>query len=324
MSAEEFTPEEERCASLLAACHEVLLAGATATPLTGPEVPAELRPRLERDLACLRLLDQARLQQAAAPPFPDVECGTDLKTVLPIDQLSSTIGRFRIRRELGRGGYGIVFQAYDPQLGREVALKVPHAEALLTPELRERFLREARAAAALDHPNVVPVYDAGEVGPVCYIASAYCPGTTLDACLKARTEPVPLWEAATLMATLAEAVHHAHVHGVVHRDLKPANVLLQEEVARGGAEGAKEEEAPPSSAPLRAILGTPKITDFGLAKFQSVEPGATAPKYQTQSGAIVGTPRYMAPEQAAGSSQAVGPAADVPAGVPAVPLRVNR
>src|SRR5262249_8013835 len=206
------------------------------------------------------------------------------------------------RRELGGGGYGIVFQAYDPQLGREVALKVPRPEAVLTPALRERFLREARAAAGLGHPNVVPVYDAGEVGPVCYIASAYCPGTTLDAWLKARVEPVPWEEAAALVATLAEAVHHAHAHGVVHRDLKPSNVLLQ--MADGRREMDREPEIGQRAiGSLRSTI--PKITDFGLAKFHSVDAGAPAPEYPTQSGAIVGTPRYMAPEQAVGSSQAV-------------------
>ncbi len=305
MSAEEQTPLDEQCASLLAACHDALLAGETATPLTGPEAPAELRARLERDLACLRLLDQAWPRQAAgrAERTPSLDVGPGP------DQLPISIGRFRARRELGRGGYGIVFLAYDPQLGREVALKVPRAEAVLTPELRERFLREARAAAVLDHPNVVPVFDAGEVGPVCYIASAYCPGTTLDAWLKARAEPVPWQEAAALVATLAEAVHHAHANGVVHRDLKPSNVLLQTTDGRGQAEQRASASSEPSAIThLQSAI--PKITDFGLAKFQPLEPEA-APQNLTQTGALVGTPRYMAPEQAVGSSQAVGPAADI-------------
>jgi WD40 repeat protein len=309
MNADEPTPEDERCASLLAACHEAVLAGEgeTTSHLNGQEVSPELRPRLERDLACLRLLDQAWPVQALArgaetPSLAERKSETRSKNV------PTTIGRFRIRRELGRGGYGIVFQAYDPQLGREVALKVPRAEFVLTSELRDRFLREARAAAVLDHPNLVAVYDAGEVGPVCYIASAYCPGTTLDDWLKARAEPVPCREAAALLATLAEAVHHAHAQGVVHRDLKPANILLQ--VADRGQRD-KQADASASGAISGLQSVTPKITDFGLAKFHSVEPGATALQFQTQSGAIVGTPRYMAPEQAVGSSQAVGPAADI-------------
>src|SRR5262249_51866924 len=135
-------------------------------------------------------------------------------------------GRFLIRRELGRGAFGIVFLAHDPHLRREVALKVPRAEVLVSPEARQRFLREARAAAGLDHPNVGPGYEAGEGGAVCYIASAYCPGTTLARWLKQRAEPVPAREAAALVAALADGVEHAHSRQVVHRDLKPANVLL--------------------------------------------------------------------------------------------------
>jgi len=304
MSADEGTPLDEQCASLLAAWHEALLAGETATPLTGPEVTPELQARLERNLACLRLLEQTQ-RQVGRPVFAHrAPAGVN-----PNDLLA-TIGRFRIRRELGRGGYGIVFQAYDPQLDREVALKVPRPEAVLTPELRERFLREARAAAVLDHPNVVPVYDGGEVGPVCYIASAYCPGTTLDAWLKARAEPVPWREAAALMATLAEAVQHAHAQRVVHRDLKPSNVLLQ--IADGRRQKEKQADASSrQSAVVHLHSAIPKITDFGLAKFDSLEPEAVARQYETQTGAILGTPRYMAPEQAVGKSQGVGPAADI-------------
>src|SRR5262249_39738261 len=159
-----------------------------------------------------------------------------------------------------------------------------------TSELRERFVREARAAAGLDHPNLVAVYEAGAVGPICYLASAYCPGITLAAWLKQRTQPVPVRLAAELVATLAAAVPHAHSRGVVHRDLKPANVLLQ--TKNDDRKPAKEERGPSS-------FFTPKITDFGLAKLTHdacVEPGTTGGS-QTASGAIVGSPHYMAPEQ---------------------------
>jgi len=306
MNADESRPVDEKCASLLAACHEALRADDSATPLAGSEVPPELRPRLERDLACLRLLDQAWPKKVSRQG-PGARGPDSGKIDLP-----TTIGRFRIRRELGRGGYGIVFLAYDPQLGREVALKVPRPEAVLTPELRERFLREARAAAVLDHPNVVPVHDAGEVGPVCYIASTYCPGTTMEAWLKAHTEPMPWQDAANLLATLAEAVQHAHRNGVVHRDLKPSNVLLQR---KSENQNSRPENlgciGAASDFSLRISDFAPKITDFGLAKFHSLEPGTSAAGQLTQTGAIVGTPRYMAPEQAVGSSQAIGPAVDV-------------
>ena len=137
------------------------------------------------------------------------------------------LGRFVIRQELGRGAFGIVYLAYDPRLRREVALKVPRAEVLLTPELRGRFRHEAMAAAGLNHPNIVPVYEAGEAGPVCFIASAYSPGITLATWLRRRETPASWRLAAGLVATLADAVEHAHRRGVLHRDLKPSNVLLE-------------------------------------------------------------------------------------------------
>jgi eukaryotic-like serine/threonine-protein kinase len=204
----------------------------------------------------------------------------------------SAVGGFQIVRELGRGGFGIVYLAHDPQLKREVALKVPRSDMQISPELRQRFQREARAAAGLEHPNLVPVYESGEEGSHCYIVSAYCPGINLAEWLHLQTEPAPIADAARLVATLADAVQHAHGRGVLHRDLKPANILLS---ASGGA------EATPASR-LPAL--TPKITDFGLAKLVDAD-------LQTQTGATIGTPSYMAPEQAVKSSTAIGPAADV-------------
>ena len=136
------------------------------------------------------------------------------------------LGRFEIGKTLGQGGFGIVYLARDPTLGREVALKVPRPEVLITLDGRRRFLREARAAAGLDHPNIVTVLEVGEAGPVCYIASAYCAGPTLSGWLKARIEPVPPRFAARLLASLSDAVQHAHDRGVLHRDIKPSNVIL--------------------------------------------------------------------------------------------------
>ena len=132
----------------------------------------------------------------------------------------------------------------------------------------------------------MPVYEAGEAGTVCYIAAAYCEGTTLADWLRRQPGPVPPHVAASLVATLAEAVQHAHDRGVLHRDLKPSNVLLQ-------------------PAPAGDELGhVPRLTDFGVAKLLEGEGG------ETLSGAVLGTPAYMAPEQAAGDPN-VGPAADV-------------
>jgi WD40 repeat protein len=206
-------------------------------------------------------------------------------------------GRFEIRRELGRGAYGVVFLAFDPRLRRQVALKLPRPEVMVTAEMRARFEREARAAAVLDHPNLVPVFDAGEEGSISFIASAYCPGVTLSEWLKARAEPVPPRLAARIAATIAGAIGHAHARGVLHRDLKPGNVML-EPLPDGG----------PHSAGCDGMNFIPKVADFGLARMNTVGTEATA---ATQSGEILGTPSYMSPEQADGRTGAIGPATDV-------------
>src|SRR5262249_11193050 len=113
------------------------------------------------------------------------------------------LGRYEISREVGRGSYGVVYLAYDPNLRRDVAIKVPRGEAVLTAAMRDRFLREARAAALLSHPNVVVIHEAGQVGPVCYIAAEYCNGLSLAAWLKSQEQPPPVQESAGLLATLA-------------------------------------------------------------------------------------------------------------------------
>jgi WD40 repeat protein len=278
---------DEQYEFLLAACDEALATGEVSAALSQAGTAPELQPGMERDLACIKLLRQWRGRDGppAAPP---------------IGALPVRLGRFEIRRELGRGGFGVVFLAFDPLLGREVALKVPRAGALVDGALRRRFQHEAQAAARLDHPNIVPVYDAGEAGPLCFIASAFCPGVTLAAWLQERTEPVCWREAAALVAALADGVQHAHSRGVLHRDLKPSNVLL-----------VSGESAAPTTHNSPLTTQQPKITDFGLAKLLTAEAGVAASVVQTRSGAIVGTARYMAPEQAEGKTNEIGTAADV-------------
>jgi tetratricopeptide (TPR) repeat protein/tRNA A-37 threonylcarbamoyl transferase component Bud32 len=205
------------------------------------------------------------------------------------------LGRFVIERELGIGGHGVVLLAFDPVLKRQVALKVPRSEDMMSAELRRRFLNEARAAARLTHPNLVSVYEVGEAGRVGYIASAYCTGPSLATWLKEKIGLLAPRPAARLIKQLAEAMHYAHSQGVLHRDIKPSNVLLEPKAA-GGEFGAVSDDAFPF---------VPKLVDFGLAKL-SGNGGA-----ETRSGVAMGTPGYMAPEQVAGRVDEIGPATDV-------------
>jgi serine/threonine protein kinase len=278
MTADEPTDAEAQLADALAAYDDVLAAGIPADFSRDHSTPSAPSPRLERNLACLQLLRRRW-------PGPKLERDS-VSAIGPIGTFVQ-LGHFEIRRELGRGGYGVVFLAHDRRLGRDVALKIPRADLFVSVELRARFQQEARAAAALEHAHIVSVYEAGEAGPVYYIASAYCPGITLSEWLQARTEPVPAREAACLVAALADGVQHAHSRGVLHRDLKPANVLLEVETL------------------------SPKITDFGLAKVLQEEGTGAVLGAVTQSGTIVGTPNYMSPEQARGQSKEITIATDI-------------
>jgi tetratricopeptide (TPR) repeat protein len=188
---------------------------------------------------------------------------------------------------LGRGGMGLVYRARQVGLNRLVALKVVRGGALATPQLRVRFRIEAEAIARLQHPHVVQIHEVGEHDGCPYFAMELVEGGTLAEHLDAA--PVAADEAARLVEVLARAIHSAHLRGIVHRDLKPSNVLLQ------------AHELQPVG------LGLPKITDFGLAKLLE-DDEALAP---TRAGAILGTPTYMAPEQAWGRPQDVGPATDI-------------
>jgi hypothetical protein len=191
----------------------------------------------------------------------------------------TAVGRYEIREVLGAGAFGTVYRAHDPQLDREVALKVLKPEALGSPQAVERFQREARAAARLHHPNIVAVYDAGAHGGGQYIAAAFVEGRPLSALLAGG--PLDPRRAAALVAQLADALAYAHRRNVLHRDVKPANCLVDAED--------------------RLYLA-----DFGLAGW--VEQEATR---LTGQGTLLGTPAYMAPEQASGDLAQVGPAADL-------------
>jgi WD40 repeat protein/tRNA A-37 threonylcarbamoyl transferase component Bud32 len=199
-----------------------------------------------------------------------------------------SIGRFRLRRRLGSGRYGVVFLADDPSLRRRVVVKVPQPAVFADPELRARFVREASAAARLDHPGIVPVYDAGEHCGLVYLTAGFVDGPTLAEWIGANPDPCPR-AAARLVELLARAVHHAHERGVLHCDLKPANVLLEPPGELGsGVPG----------------VGAPRVTDFGLARLLADEPADD----RHRPG---GTPLYSAPEQAARPSPNVTQRTDV-------------
>jgi len=192
-------------------------------------------------------------------------------------------GDYELLEEIARGGMGVVFKARQKSLNRQVALKMIHGGHLATPKLVERFRYEARAAAKLEHPNIVSVYDVGEQdGQHYFTMRLFAQGTLADAIdgqpssiSRAENESV-----ATLLARVARAVHHAHQRGILHRDLKPSNILLDER-------------------------GEPHVTDFSLAKLAEEESGLT------RGGAVLGTPAYMSPEQAAGKTKELTVATDV-------------
>jgi WD40 repeat protein len=201
------------------------------------------------------------------------------------------IADYEVLGELGRGGMGVVYKARHIRLDRLVALKMILAGGHAGPRELARFRQEAEAVARLDHPNIIRIHDIGESAGHPYLALEFVSGGNLVQALQGT--PQPAREAAELIETLARAIHFAHERGIVHRDIKPANVLL----AAGGLAGEDAEGATPP-APL------PKISDFGLAKTLDHDSG-------TLSGEVLGTPSYMAPEQAGGKAHQIGPAADV-------------
>ena len=179
-----------------------------------------------------------------------------------------TLGHFELMDRIGVGAFGEVWTAHDSELDRVVAVKLPRKGQLSAQEA-ESFLREARSAARLSHPGIVAVHEVGKADEQLFIVSDYVHGVTLADWLTGRRPTQQ--EAATLVVQLADAIQHAHEHGVIHRDLKPSNIMLDEG-------------------------GQPQIMDFGLAKREAAE------VTMTMDGKVLGTPAYMSPEQAKGAA----------------------
>jgi tetratricopeptide (TPR) repeat protein len=206
---------------------------------------------------------------------------------------------YEILEELGRGGMGVVYKARQTGLNRVVALKMILGGAHGGKDMIDRFRAEAEAVARLQHPNIIQIYEISEHDGRPYFSLEFADGGSLDKRLNGA--PQSPRDAAQLVETLAHAMQAAHDRGIVHRDLKPANVLLQ--IAECRLQNEKTREVNSAIGNLQSAL--PKITDFGLAKYLDADSS------QTKSGVIMGTPSYMAPEQAEGKVHAIGPAADV-------------
>src|SRR5947199_4716813 len=179
------------------------------------------------------------------------------------------LGASRLLEEVGRGGQGVVFRARQKSLNRTVALKVISLGQWASQAHLKRFRREAEAAASLEHPFIVPIYEVGERDGSCYFSMKFVEGGQLDAVVKRK--PIPIRRAVELIGKVARTVHYAHEHGILHRDIKPGNILLD-------------------------AKGEPHLTDFGLARLLETESTVT------RTMEVLGTPSYMAPEQAVGNN----------------------
>src|SRR5947209_10221882 len=201
----------------------------------------------------------------------DTNAAPHSKKAEHVVEMLGELGDYELVEEVGRGGQGVLFRARQKSLNRTVALKVISLGQWASKAHVKRFRREAEAAASLDHPSIVPIYEVGEREGACYFSMKFVEGGQLDEV--ARRAPISIRQAAELIAKVARTVHYAHEHGILHRDIKPGNILLD-------------------------TKGEPQLTDFGLARL--VEAESTV----TRTLEVLGTPSYMAPEQAAGNNPA--------------------
>lgn len=215
------------------------------------------------------------------------------------DEMPEQFGRYRIERVLGKGGMGAVYLAHDSQLNRKVALKTPKFSRKSDTDLIKRFYREAQAAATLQHPNICPVYDVGELDDIHYISMAYIEGRPLSDFIKSKKR-LPVAAAVRVVRKVALAIHAAHLEGLVHRDLKPGNIMIDRHngpivMDFGLARQFDDDEEEP-------FLPT---GDLEISEAETIEAKLTV------DGALLGSPGYMSPEQMRGRLSEIGPASDV-------------
>ena len=236
-------------------------------PLRCPQCGRPLAPERSQGLCLACLAGFAFATELSASPALPVSLGT-----------LRYFGDYELIKEIARGGMGVVYRARQTNLGREVAVKLLLHGALASTQDVDRFRAEAAAAASLKHPGIVAIHEVGECDGQHYFSMDLIAGRDLAAVT--REGPLPVRQAAEIVALVAQAVQHAHDHGVLHRDLKPSNILLD-------------------------AVAQPHVTDFGLAR----RSGDAASL--TQTGSLLGTPGYMAPEQAAGNRGAIDARTDV-------------
>ena len=244
-------------------------------PKCGAEIPADAP---EGGCPGCLLESGLRLLASEDEDAPTVAPKQQRTTSERLVEILGELGDYELLEEVGRGGQGVVFRARQKSLNRTVALKVISLGQWASKGHLKRFRREAEAAASLDHPSIVPIYEVGEREGACYFSMKFIEGGQLDEVVK--RAPMSIRQAAELIAKVARTVHYAHEHGILHRDIKPGNILLD-------------------------TKGEPQLTDFGLARL--VEAESTI----TRTREALGTPSYMAPEQAAGEYTKLSNATDV-------------
>ncbi|RUL87851.1 serine/threonine-protein kinase [Tautonia sociabilis] len=266
------------------------ISGSPGGPAPDPDAPDAFGEKLRRAEYALRWLERRRPRRAREDVAPTDADGLAALS-FPLD-----LGPFRVLRELGRGGFGVVLLAHRIPDGPLQALKLPRPEFLVSDEMLEQFHLEARVAMMFDHPNLIRVSEVGTIGPLHYICSPYYPGPTLAQWLESRGGPVPIADAVAIIADVGEALQHAHDRGVLHRDLSPHNIILVSAVPswrhRGEHAGAGSREG------LHPMLG-----DFGLSR--PMGQGDVPPE------GLIGALGYLAPEEIDPSLGEVGPASDL-------------